>query len=240
MNGRQHSPAAHSEAPVPGSGQDDGQCEEYEVPEPTADELRAARQYFGDRQKLAERFVEHLCTTGIEHGLLGPREVPRMWSRHLLNCAALAPELPPGGDIADVGSGAGLPGIALAIARPDCHVTMVEPMERRIQWMDTVAKDLGLENVELIRARAEEVTDEVMADVVTARAVSSLKTLIPMTAPLMAEDARLMLLKGRSAQDEIAAAHKVIQKHKLARPAVHTLGDGVLETPTTVVVCSRR
>lgn len=213
---------------------------EHEVPQSTESELRAADEYFGDRLPLAERFIGHLCTTGIEHGLLGPREVPRMWSRHLLNCAALGPELPRGSDVADVGSGAGLPGIALAIARPDCHFTLVEPMERRIQWLDTVVKDLELDNVELIRARAEEVTDEVMADVVTARAVSSLKSLIPMTAPLLGEGGRLMLLKGRSAEDEIRAAQKALHKHKLTRPEVRILGEGVLETPTTVVICGKR
>lgn len=213
---------------------------EHEVPQPTDSELRAARHYFGGRLPAAERFIEHLCTTGIEHGLLGPREVPRMWSRHLLNCAALAPELPQAGDVADVGSGAGLPGIALAIARPDCYFTLIEPMDRRVQWLDTVVQDLELENVDVTRARAEEVTDEVMADVVTARAVSSLKSLLPVTVPLLGDEGRLMLLKGRSADDEVRAAQKVLHKHKLTRPEVRLLGEDLLETPTTVVVCGKR
>ncbi len=102
-----------------------------------------------------------------------------MWSRHVLNCAVLAPELPEGGDVADVGSGAGLPGLALAIARPDVRMLLIEPMERRVDWLSEVVADLGLDNVDIIRGRAEDVTDEVMADVVTARAVSALKKLVP-------------------------------------------------------------
>lgn len=203
-------------------------------------ERAAAEKLFGERLGLAEKFVDHLCSTGIEHGLLGPREVPRMWSRHVLNCAVLAPELPAGGEVADVGSGAGLPGIALAIARPDVDFLLIEPMERRVQWMDTVVKDLGLDNVRLIRARAEEAVDEVMADVVTARAVSALKKLLPLTVPLLADEGELLLLKGRSAETEIEAATKAISKHKLAKPEILQLGGDLLEEPTTVVRCRRR
>lgn len=211
-----------------------------EVPSLTEAERVAADELFGAELDAARRFVEHLCVTGIEHGLLGPREVPRMWSRHVLNCAVLAPELPAGSQVADVGSGAGLPGIALALARPDVDFVLIEPMERRVQWMDSVVKDLGLQNVELIRARAEEVTDEVMAEVVTARAVSALKKLIPLTAPLLADDGELLLLKGRSAEKEIEAARKAFSKHRLQGPEVLLLGEDLLEEPTTVVRCRRR
>ena len=224
-------------ADEPGLG---GEGPQQQRPELSADERTAAEKIFGDRLELAERFVDHLCSTGIEHGLLGPREVPRMWSRHVLNCAVLAPELPAGGEVADVGSGAGLPGIALAIARPDVDFMLIEPMERRVQWMDTVVKDLGLDNVRLIRARAEDAVDEVMADVVTARAVSALKKLLPLTVPLLADEGELMLLKGRSAEAEIDAASKAISKHKLQRPEVLQLGENLLEEPTTVVRCQRR
>ncbi len=150
----------------------------------------------------------------------------------LLSCA--------GGEVADVGSGAGLPGIALAIARPDVDFLLIEPMERRVQWMDTVVKDLGLDNVRLLRARAEEAVDEVMADVVTARAVSALKKLLPLTVPLLADEGELLLLKGRSAETEIEAATKAISKHKLAKPEILQLGGDLLEEPTTVVRCRRR
>lgn len=210
------------------------------VPELTASEHRAAEALFGDQLEGAQRYVQHLCTTGITHGLLGPREVPRMWSRHVLNCAAAAPELPAGGTVADVGAGAGLPGLALALARPDVEFTLIEPMERRVDWLDAVIDDLGLTNVQVIRARAEDLTDEVMADVVTARAVSALKKLIPLTVPLLAEDGELLLLKGRSAGEEITAAAKVLKKARLTEPRVELLGEGLLDEPTTVVRARRR
>ena len=195
---------------------------------------------FAEQLPAAQRYVQHLCTTGITHGLLGPREVPRMWSRHVLNSAVLAPELPSGGTVADVGAGAGLPGLALALARPDVDFTLIEPMERRVDWLDTVIRDLDLSNVQVIRSRAEDVSDEVMADVVTARAVSALKKLIPLTAPLLAEDGQLMLLKGRSARDEINAAAKQIKRARLSDPTVRLLGEGLLDELTTVVCAQRR
>ncbi len=220
---------------------DPQRVEEAEAtPQLTDSERNAAQTLFGDRLALAERYVEHLCTTGIEHGLLGPREVPRMWSRHVLNCAVLGTALEAGVNVADVGSGAGLPGLAVAIARPDVEMTLIEPMERRVDWLSAVIADLGLENVQVIRARAEEVTDEVMADVVTARAVSALKKLIPLTVPLLDDDGQLLLLKGRSAGEEIEAASKVIKKHRLRTPEVLVLGADLLEEPTTVVRARRR
>lgn len=220
---------------------DPQRVEEAEAtPQLTDSERNAAQTLFGDRLALAERYVEHLCTTGIEHGLLGPREVPRMWSRHVLNCAVLGTALEAGVNVADVGSGAGLPGLAVAIAHPDVEMTLIEPMERRVDWLSAVIADLGLDNVQVIRARAEEVTDEVMADVVTARAVSALKKLIPLTVPLLDDDGQLLLLKGRSAGEEIEAASKVIKKHRLRTPEVLVLGADLLEEPTTVVRARRR
>src|SRR5690606_6350077 len=132
----------------------------------------AAEVIYGEQTQLAERFVEHLVTTGIEWGLLGPREVPIMWERHVLNCAVVQELLPRGGGVADVGSGAGLPGLALAIARPDVQFVLIEPLERRVDWLNMVIEDLGLENVDVIRARSEQVFDTVDVDIVTARAVS--------------------------------------------------------------------
>lgn len=226
---------------IPVHEEQDDQLEELEpVPELTETERKAAEALFGERVALAERYVEYLCTTGITHGLLGPREIPRMWSRHVLNCAVLAPELPAGGDVADVGSGAGLPGVALALARPDVEFTLIEPMERRVDWLDVVTKDLGLENVRIIRARAEDVTDEIMADAVTARAVSALKKLIPLTVPLLADEGELLFLKGRSAPEEIGAASKAISRYRLRQPEVQTLGGDLLEEPTTLVRAGRR
>ncbi|WP_218221486.1 16S rRNA (guanine(527)-N(7))-methyltransferase RsmG [Nesterenkonia sp. Act20] len=211
-----------------------------QTPELTEPERAAASAIFGDRLDLAERYVGHLCSTGIEHGLLGPREVPRIWSRHVLNCAILAPELTADTTVADVGSGAGLPGLALAIARPDVEFILIEPMERRVEWLSTVVQDLDLDNVQLIRARAEEVTDEVMADVVTSRAVTALKRLLPLTVPLLDDDGELLLLKGRSVHSEIEAASKSFSRYKLQKPTVELLGEGLLEEPSTVVRCRRR
>ena len=210
------------------------------IPVLTPTEQRAAETLFAEQLPAAQRYVQHLCTTGITHGLLGPREVPRMWSRHVLNSAVLAPELPSGGTVADVGAGAGLPGLALALARPDVDFTLIEPMERRVDWLDTVIRDLDLSNVQVIRSRAEDVSDEVMADVVTARAVSALKKLIPLTAPLLAEDGHLMLLKGRSARDENNAAVKQIKRARLSEPTIRLFGEGLLDELTTVVCAQRR
>lgn len=210
------------------------------VPELSATEHQAAQTLFGEQLGAATRFVEHLCTTGITHGLLGPREVPRMWSRHVLNCAAMAPELPATGTVADVGSGAGLPGVALALARPEVEFLLIEPMERRIDWLDAVVKDLGLENVQLLRARAQDLADEVMAEVVTSRAVSALKKLIPMTVPLLEDHGELIFFKGRSAGEEIRAAAKAISKARLTEPRLEVLGEDILAEPTTVVRARRR
>lgn len=209
------------------------------VPELTELESRAAAALFGDRLPEAQRYVTHLCTTGIAHGLLGPREVPRMWGRHVLNCAVLGPELPAGATVADVGSGAGLPGVALALVRQDVEFILIEPMERRVEWLDTVVTDLGLGNVRVIRARAEDVTDEVMADVVTARAVSALKKLIPLTTPLLDDRGELMLLKGRAAKAEIQAAEKTLKRFRLGDPKIELLGESLLEEPTTIVRIGR-
>lgn len=209
------------------------------VPELTELEAKAAAALFGDRLPKAERYVNHLCSTGISHGLLGPREVPRMWGRHVLNCAVLGPELPAGATVADVGSGAGLPGVALALVREDVEFILIEPMERRVEWLDTVVKDLGLSNVRVIRARAEDVIDEVMADVVTARAVSALKSLIPMTVPLVGYGGELMLLKGRTAESEVQAAARALKRFRLSAPRIQLLGEKILEEPTTIVRFSR-
>src|SRR5690606_21834708 len=123
---------------------------------------------FGDRLPVAERYAEILATAGVERGLIGPREVDRLWERHLLNCAAPVVRVPRGATVADVGAGAGLPGMVWAIARPDLHVTMVEPLLRRTTFLEEAADELGLTNVTVLRSRAEDVTEKY--DVVTARA----------------------------------------------------------------------
>ncbi|MCC3289562.1 MULTISPECIES: 16S rRNA (guanine(527)-N(7))-methyltransferase RsmG [unclassified Arthrobacter] len=203
--------------------------------ETTPAELDAARKIFGDRLDLAQRYVEHLATSGMERGLLGPREVPRLWSRHVLNCAVVAELIPANAAVADVGSGAGLPGLCLAIARPDLSMTLIEPLERRVIWLNEVVTDLGLDNVRVIRGRAEQVVDEVNVDVATARAVSALGGLAGLTVPLLHGKGQVLAIKGRSAEEEVLKAAKAIRKLGGRDTAVLTVGADVLEEPTTVV-----
>ena len=201
----------------------------------TAEETVAAEKIFGDRLDLAKRYVEHLATSGIERGLLGPREVPRLWSRHVLNCAVIEEVLDKDAEVADVGSGAGLPGLCLAIARPDLKLTLIEPLERRCIWLSEVIEDLGLTNVTVMRGRAEQMVDVVNARYVTARAVSALTNLAGLTIPLLHGQGELIAIKGRSAAEEIAKATKAIRKLGGKETEVLTVGETILAEPTTVV-----
>lgn len=202
---------------------------------PTDAENRAAQTVFGPQLSIARRYVEHLATSGMERGLLGPREVPRLWSRHVLNCAVVAELIPLGAEVADVGSGAGLPGLTFAIARPDLSLTLIEPLERRCIWLSEVVEDLGLGNVTVYRARAEQATEHVTADVVTARAVSALSNLAQLTIPLLHGDGEVLAIKGRSAAEEVQKASKILRKLGSRSTEVLTAGADVLEEPTTVV-----
>ncbi len=195
-------------------------------------EPAAAVDLFGDRIDLARQFTAALAEYGEERGLIGPLELPRLWSRHILNSVIAAPLFH--GSVADIGSGAGLPGIVLAIARPDVHWTLVEPMERRVIWLNEQVAELELTNVDVLRARAEDVAPASF-DVVTARAVSALKTLIPLTAPLVRDGGELTLLKGINAANEIEAAQKQIKKFRLSDVRVETLGENMLPETTRVV-----
>lgn len=201
----------------------------------TAAELQAAEKIFGDRLGLAQRYVEHLATSGTERGLIGPREVPRLWSRHVLNCAVIESVIAHGSHVADVGSGAGLPGLCLAIARPDLELTLIEPLERRVIWLQEVVDDLGLGNVTVMRTRAELAVGMVDADVVTARAVSALSKLSGLTIPLLNGKGEVVAIKGRSAAEEIEQAAKVIRRLGGVETSVVVCGQELLEEPTTVV-----
>ena len=196
-------------------------------------EPAAAAQLFGDRIDVARQFTDDLARRGEELGLIGPLELPRLWSRHILNCALVAPLLNPG-RVGDVGSGAGLPGLVLAIARPDVELILIEPMERRVDWLTSEASALGLENVTVIRARAEETKLDKPLDQVTARAVSSLSKLIPSTVPLVKSAGQLIFMKGSRVQDEMDAATKVIRKAHLYDIEVLTLGEGIVPEVTRV------
>jgi 16S rRNA (guanine527-N7)-methyltransferase len=201
----------------------------------TAAELQAAEKIFGDRLGLAQRYVEHLATSGTERGLIGPREVPRLWSRHVLNCAVIESVIAHGSHVADVGSGAGLPGLCLAIARPDLELTLIEPLERRVIWLQEGVDDLGLVNVSVMRTRAELAVGMVDADVVTARAVSALTKLAGLTIPLLSGKGEVVAIKGRSAAEELEQAAKVIRRLGGVETSVVVCGQELLEEPTTVV-----
>lgn len=198
-----------------------------------------ASALFGEHLDRARAFTRALGEHGEERGLIGPLEPPRLWSRHILNSAVAAPLFPVGGRVADVGSGAGLPGLVLAIARPDVEWVLIEPMERRVTWLQEQVDALGLDNVEILRARGEEWKRGPVLDAVTARAVSALRTLIPLTAPLLRPGGELILLKGANAANEIATATKVIRTHHLTDVRVEVVGEGVISEPTRVIRATR-
>ncbi|MFF2372071.1 16S rRNA (guanine(527)-N(7))-methyltransferase RsmG [Agromyces sp. NPDC058110] len=200
-------------------------------------EPEAAAAVFGEQLELGRRFTESLARHGEELGLIGPLELPRLWTRHIVNSGLVAPLLRPG-RVADVGSGAGLPGIVLAIIRPDVSFTLIEPMERRVDWLTRQVGELGLQNVVVERARAEDSAFKRQFDQVTARAVSALRTLIPVTAPLLKAGGEFVLLKGAGVAGEIGAAEKVFRKYRVVDPEVVELGAD-LDTEITRVFRAR-
>ena len=192
-----------------------------------------AASLFGDRLELARQYTNDLANRGEELGLIGPLELPRLWTRHIINCALVAPLLRPG-IVGDVGSGAGLPGLVLAIARPDVSFVLIEPMERRVEWLVAESEHLGLDNVSVVRVRAEEARLETPLDQVTARAVTALVRLIPATAPLLRHGGEMLFMKGERVAAEIAAAAKVIRKAHLIHTEVLLLGEGITPEVTRV------
>ena len=207
-----------------------------ERPEPTIPAAPSgAAGVFGSRLALAVRFTEILADTGVSHGLIGPREVPRLWDRHVLNCAVVQDAFPADARLVDVGSGAGLPGVALAIARPDLEVHLVEPMLRRTQWLSSVVDELGLGNVTVHRGRAEELVGVVSAPWVTARAVARLDKLARWCVPLLDADGTLVAMKGRSAAEELAEDRRALERLGLVSAEVTAHGGDVLEEPVLTV-----
>ena len=195
----------------------------------------ARRVFASDRLELAARYTELLATEGVVRGLIGPREAPRLWERHILNSAVLAEAVPEGATVCDIGTGAGLPGLVLAIARPDLEVTLVEPLLRRTTFLDEVVDELGLTHVRVRRGRAEELHGAETFDVVTSRAVAPLERLLGWSMPLVAPTGALMAMKGRSVPEEIDAARDFLSTWRCAEPAVLEVGVGVVSPPTTVV-----
>jgi 16S rRNA (guanine527-N7)-methyltransferase len=180
----------------------------------------ARRAFSSEGLVLAERYVALLATAGVERGLIGPREAPRLWDRHVLNCLALASLIDSEATVADLGSGAGLPGLVLAIGRPDLRVTLVEPLQRRTIFLGQVIEELGLEAVRVVRGRAEELHGREHYDVVTARALAPLGRLVGWGMPLVAAHGSLLAMKGSSAADEIVAAAKPLREQRCAPPQI--------------------
>ena len=197
-------------------------------------EPAVAVELFGEQVDVARAFTTNLAAQGEERGLIGPLELPRLWSRHILNCAIVAPLLKPG-LVGDVGSGAGLPGLVLAIARPDVDFVLIEPMERRVAWLNEQVDELGLTNVSVVRDRAEDARLADPLDQVTARAVSAFRKLIPLTAPLLRDGGELVLMKGAGAVAEVEAATKELRKFRVHDVEVLTLGEDLLDDVTRVI-----
>lgn len=190
---------------------------------------------FSGRLHLAESLSELLASDAVVRGLIGPREVPRLWERHLLNCAVLTDVIDERVSVCDVGSGAGLPGLVLAVRRPDLAVSLVEPLLRRTRFLEEVVATLGLENVEVLRARAEELHGVREFDVVTARAVAPLDRLARWTLPLVRQGGELVAMKGASAGDEVEQAADAVARLGGSDVRVERLGVGLIDPPTTVV-----
>jgi 16S rRNA (guanine527-N7)-methyltransferase len=198
---------------------------------------RAAHEVFGDRLGTAIAYADLLATAGVDRGLIGPREVDRLWERHLLNSAAISDAIPTGSAVLDVGSGAGLPGIPLSLSRPDLHVTLVEPLLRRTVFLTEVCDQLDLYDVDVRRSRAENMP-RAQSDVVVARAVAPLARLLPWTMPLLRPGGRLVAMKGRSADQELADALPVLRRLRAREWEVRTLAatPGVEATRAVLVV----
>jgi 16S rRNA (guanine527-N7)-methyltransferase len=194
-----------------------------------------AVRVFGSALSDAIRYADLLVGAGVDRGLIGPRETSRIWDRHLLNCAVVAEGIPPGASVVDVGSGAGLPGLVLALVRPDLSVVLVEPLERRAEFLQEAVDLLGLPQVRVTRARAEEL-GPIDVDVVTARAVAPLGKLAGWCLPLLRPGGTLLALKGARAADELAAAEPVLRRLGATAWRIAPMGLDVLEHPTTVVM----
>jgi 16S rRNA (guanine527-N7)-methyltransferase len=199
----------------------------------------AVKAYLGAGYDGVARYAELLRDQGELRGLIGPREVPRIWERHILNSAAVVQYLPTSGSVADIGSGAGLPGVVVAVMRPELEVILVEPMERRTTWLAEVVTELGLTNVQVKRGRAEEFHDAFEVDAVTSRAVAPLSKLVRMSMPLVRVGGEMVILKGRNVAQEVEPARKVLRKYGAGDPEI--LEGGTVEgVESTTIVRARR
>jgi 16S rRNA (guanine527-N7)-methyltransferase len=196
---------------------------------------RVAQLLFADRLPVVEKYVALLATAGMERGLIGPREVPRLWERHILNSAVVADLIGRERKVIDLGSGAGLPGMAVAILRPDLSMVLLEPLLRRSQFLAEALETLQLRNVSCRRSRAEDVAGQVSADVVLARAVAPLDRLARWALPLLVDGGELLAIKGQAGADEAAAADTTMRRLGAQHVDVVVVGESVVQPPTTVV-----
>ena len=201
------------------------------VPAPPA----SAAQLFGPALPLATRFAALLATDGVERGLLGPREVPRLWERHLMNCAVVAELLPAEAEVVDVGSGAGLPGLVFAMLRPSLRMILLEPMLRRTVFLEECIAALELPNVTIRRGRAEDLAGAIQADIATSRAVAPLARLIPLSAGVIRPGGTILAIKGQDAEAELKQARPVLRRLGVQSADVVKVGQGIVEPPATVV-----
>jgi 16S rRNA (guanine527-N7)-methyltransferase len=206
-----------------------------DVSRETASIPDAALSVFGPNLARAAKYAEMLATTGVEWGLIGPREAPQVWERHLLNCGVLASLFANASSVFDVGSGAGLPGIPVALARPDLAVTLIEPLLRRATFLERVRRELDLRNITVVRTRAEEYVGKGMANYVVARAVAPLPRLIQWCAPLVRPGGQLIAIKGASAPAELEASQGVIERVGARNVRITDVGTTVVDPPTRIV-----
>jgi 16S rRNA (guanine527-N7)-methyltransferase len=207
-------------------------ADQPDLPLPSAEAIAE----FGDSLAKAERYVELLATDGVTRGLIGPRETSRLWDRHLLNCALVAELVPEQGELVDIGSGAGLPGVVLAMLRPRLHVVLLEPLLRRSVFLEECVSALDLPNATVVRARAEEkAASGIRADVATARAVAPLDRLVGWAAGLLRPGGQLLAIKGQSAAAELEAAEPVLSRLGVQSAEVLQAGHGRVVSATTIV-----
>ena len=190
---------------------------------------------FGSALEKACQFAEILATDGVQRGLIGPRETPRLWDRHLLNCAVVAELLPEAGELVDIGSGAGLPGVVLAMLRPGIRVVLLEPLLRRSVFLEECLARLDLPNATVVRGRAEDMAGAIRADIATARAVAPLDRLAGWAAGLLRPGGEILAIKGQSAEQELAAARPVLSRLRVRSAEVLRVGQGRVVPATTVV-----
>jgi len=194
-----------------------------------------AVQIFGSATAAAERYARLLAGPAVARGLIGPREVPRLWERHLLNSAAIAELVPRPCSLVDLGSGAGLPGIVLALLLPDVAVTLLEPMLRRVTFLEECVQALGLQNAQVLRGRAEDLAGQLSADVVAARAVAPLDRLAALALGLVRPSGTVLAIKGATALEEVAAARRALDRLGVRSVDVVRAGGGKVDPAVTVV-----